>query len=120
MGAPLVHPLQSVDELLGDAFAAFGPEQAAGDAAVLLNAQGEGDQLFNVLLKMFLLLALRVGRVEINFFQQKRRVEAEVDADVAVAFVGGVVELGAVADDADDARLLLPDHVQAVTAFGRP
>jgi len=45
-------------------------------------------------------------------FGEPRGVEAEVDADVAVLFEAGVVELGAEAEDADGGRLELPESVE--------
>jgi hypothetical protein len=38
----LVDALEAVDELLGQGFAGFGPEEAAGCGAVLLDREGEG------------------------------------------------------------------------------
>ena len=56
------------------------------------------------------------GRVEFFVFEgfgEPWGVEAEVDADVAVLFEAGVVELGAEADDADGGGLELPEGVEA-------
>jgi hypothetical protein len=48
----------------------------------------------------------------IEGFGEPWGVEAEVDADVAVLFEGGVVELGAEAEDADGRGLELPEGVE--------
>ena len=48
-----VEALEAGDQLFGEGFAGLGPEEAAGDAAVLLDGEGEGEELFNVLLDAF-------------------------------------------------------------------
>jgi hypothetical protein len=104
----LVDALEAVDELLGEGLAGLGPEQAAGDAAVLLDGEGEGEQHLDVFLDV-----AGGGLVELGVFQKPGGVEAEVDADVAVLVEAGVVELGAEAEDADGGGLLLPGGVEA-------
>jgi len=89
----LVDALEAVDELLGEGFAGFGPEETAADAAVLFDREGERQEHLDVLLNV-----LRGGFVELLIFEGLGKpgcVEAEVDADVAVLFEAGVVELGA-------------------------
>src|ERR1700712_1340272 len=49
----LIQTLQAGDELFGEWFAGFCPEQAAGNAAVFFDRKGEGQQLFYVLLNAF-------------------------------------------------------------------
>jgi len=55
----LVDALEAGDEFLGEGFAGLGPEQARGDAAVLLDEQGKGEELFDVLLDVELGLLSR-------------------------------------------------------------
>ena len=50
----LVEALEAGDEFFGEGFAGLGPEEAAGDAAVLFDGEGEGEELFDVLLNAFL------------------------------------------------------------------
>ena len=45
-----MHALEAGDEFFGEGLTGLGPQQAAGDPAVLLDQQGEGEQLFDVLL----------------------------------------------------------------------
>ena len=107
----LVDALEAVDEFLGEGFAGFGPEEAAADAAVFFDGEGEGEEHFDVLLNVF-----GGGFVELFVFEgfgEPGGVEAEVDADVAVLFEAGVVELGAEAEDADGGGLELPEGVEA-------
>ena len=102
----LVDALEAVDEFLGQRLAGFGPEEAAADAAVFLDGEGEGEEHLDVLLDVF-----GGGLVELIVFEglgEPGGVEAEVDADVAVLFEAGVVELRAEADDADGGGLRLP------------
>ncbi len=40
--AASVDALEAVDEFLGEGFAGFGPEEAAADAAVFFDREGEG------------------------------------------------------------------------------
>ena len=102
-----VEALEAGDEFFGEGFAGLGPEEAAGDAAVLFDGEGEGEELFDILLHAF-------GGVFVEGFLLLNRfeglgvsdrgpgsVEAEVDADVAVLLVAAEVEVGAEADDAD-------------------
>ena len=102
-----VDALEAVDELLGEGFAGFGPEEAAADAAVFFDREGEGQKHFDILLDVFggVFVELLVG----EGFGEPGGVEAEVDADVAVLFEAGVVELGAEAEDADRGGLELPE-----------
>src|SRR5512142_2552809 len=95
----LVDALEAGDELFGERLAGLGPEQAAGDAAVLLNQQGEGEEFLDVLLDVE--LSFFVQLIVIQRLKYPGSVEAEVDEDVAVLFVAGDVELGAEAKDAD-------------------
>jgi hypothetical protein len=102
--------LEAVDELLGEGFAGLCPEEAAADAAVFLDREGEGEKHFDVLLDVF-----GGGFVELFVFEglgEPRRVEAEVDADVAVLVEAGVVEGWAEAEDADGGGLKLPDRIE--------
>ena len=48
-----VEALEAGDKFFGEGFAGLGPEEAAGDAAVLFYGEGEGEELFNVLLNAF-------------------------------------------------------------------
>jgi hypothetical protein len=48
-----VEALEAGNEFFGERFAGLGPEEAAGDAAVLFYGEGEGEELFNVLLNAF-------------------------------------------------------------------
>jgi hypothetical protein len=43
-----VEALEAGDESFGEGFTGLGPEEAAGNAAVLLNGEGEGEELFDV------------------------------------------------------------------------
>jgi hypothetical protein len=104
----LVDALEAVDELLREGLAGLGPEQAAGDAAVLLDGEGEGKQHLDVFLDV-----AGGGLVEFGVFEKPGSVQAEVDADVTVLVEAGVVELGTEAEDADGGGLLLPGGVEA-------
>jgi len=109
----LVDALEAGDEFFGERFAGLGPEQAAGDAAVLLDQKGEGEQFFDVLLDVdlgFFVEGLVLERVLIGFWNP-RGVEAEVDEDMAVLLVSGDVEAGAEAEDADGVGAQLPGGV---------
>ena len=109
-----VEALETGDEFFGERFAGFGPEEAAGNAAVFFDGEGEGEELFDVLLDAF--LRVLVERFVFCAFEGPGRVEAEVDADVAVLFVGAEVEVGAEADDADAGGLEAPGGVEACGA----
>jgi hypothetical protein len=98
----LVDALEAVDEFLREGLAGLGPEEAAGDAAVLLYGEGEGQQHLDVFLDV-----AGGGLVELGVF-----------ADVAVLVEAGVVELGAEAEDADGGGLLLPGGIEAAGFFG--
>ncbi len=58
------------------------------------------------------LVAVFVELLVFESFGEPRGVEAEVDADVAVLFEGGVVELGTEAEDLDGGGLGLPERVE--------
>jgi hypothetical protein len=106
-----VDALEAVDELLGERFAGFCPEEAAADAAVLFDGEGEGEEHLDILLDV---LGGAVVEVLVVYgFGEPGGVEAEVDADVAVLFEGGVVESGAEAEDSDGGGLPLPEGVEA-------
>ncbi len=118
----LVEALEAGDEFFGEGFAGLGPEETAGDAAVFLDGEGEGEEHFDVLLDAagglgvvaelgvgFVVaagLGVAVGVEEIVFegVEHPGGVEAKVDADVAVLLVGGGVEVWCEAEDADCAR----------------
>ena len=102
--------LEAVDEFLGEGFAGFGPEEAAADAAVFFDREGEGEEHLDVLLDVFGGVFVEV--LVFEGFGEPGSVEAEVDADVAVLFEAGVVELGAEADDSDGGGLELPEGVE--------
>jgi len=110
-GRELVEALQAVDELLGEGFAGLGPEEAAADIAVFFDGEGEGEEHFNVLLDVFGGVGVEVFFVE--GVGEPGGVEAEVDADVAVLLVTGIVEAGPEAEDADGGGLELPEGVEA-------
>src|SRR5579875_3382210 len=78
---------------------------------MLLDEQGKGEQLFDILL-----YADGRGAVQtlIDEFviEGEGGIEAEVDADVAVGLIGAVVELRAETGDADSGRLQTPGWVQ--------
>src|SRR5260370_31785828 len=93
----LVDALETVDELLGEWFAGFGPEEAAADAAVFFDGEGEGQEHLYILLNVFGGVCVELFVFE--GFGEPGSVEAEVDADVAVLFKAGVVELRAEAAD---------------------
>jgi len=109
-GGTSVDALETVDELLGEGFAGFGPEEATADAAVFFDREGEGQKHLNILLDVFggVFVEVFVG----EGFGQPGCVEAEVDADVAVLLEAGIVELGAEAEDADGGGLELPEGVE--------
>jgi hypothetical protein len=77
-GQGLVDALEAGDEFFGEGFAGLGPEQARGDAAVLLDEQGEGEELFDVLLDVELGLLVE-GLVVLRQIEDPGRIEAEVD-----------------------------------------
>ena len=112
-----VKALQAGDQLFGEGFAGFGPEEAAGDAAVFLDREGERKEHLDVLLN-----ALLRGLVEVGVFEgvveDPGGVEAEVDADVPVLFIGGLVEHGAEAEDLDGGWLGEPKGVECGGPFG--
>ena len=105
--AVLVDALEAVDEFLREGLAGLCPEEAAGDAAVLLDGEGEGEQHLDVFLDV-----AGGGLVELGVLEEPRGIEAEVDADVAVLIEAGIVELGAETQDADGGGLLLPGGVE--------
>jgi hypothetical protein len=111
MGRRLVEALEAVDELLSEGFAGLGPEEAAADVAVSFDREGEGEKHFDVLLDVFGGVGVKVFFIE--SFGEPGGVEAEVDADVAVLLVAGVVEAGPEAEDADGGELELPEGVEA-------
>ena len=74
--------------------------------------QGEGEELFDVLLDAKGGVAVEPIVVDDLVAQGERGIEAEIDADVAVAFVGAVVELRAEADDADAGGFEAPGAVE--------
>ena len=106
----LIDALETVDEFLGEGFAGFGPEEAAADAAVFFDGEGKGEEHLDVLLDVLGGVCVEVLVVE--GFGKPGSVEAEVDADVAVLFEGGFVELGPEANDADGGGLPLPEGVK--------
>ena len=130
----LVEALEAGDEFFCERFAGFGPEEAAGDVAVFLDGEGEGEEHFDVLLDALdgLLVVAELGvsfvvagvGVAVVFeaivfedgwierVKDPGGVEAEVDADVAVLFEAGVVEAGAEAEDADGAGFVAPEGVE--------
>src|SRR5712691_10140498 len=89
----LVDALETLDELLDERFAGFGPEEAAADAAVFFDGESEGQKHLYILLNVF--GGIFVELFVFEGFGEPGGVEAEVDADMAVLFEGGVVELGA-------------------------
>ena len=96
------------DELFCEGLAGLGPQQAAADAAVLLHQEGEGEELFDVLLDVDLrglVEGLVFGGLPRGSGERgigdPGRVDAEVDQQVAVLLVSGDVEAGAEAEDAD-------------------
>ena len=101
---------------MGEGFAGFGPEEAAADAAVFFDGEGEGEEHLDVLLDVFGGVCVEV--LVFEGFGEPGSVEAEVDADVAVLFVGGVVEVGAEAEDADGGGFELPEGVELRLRFG--
>jgi hypothetical protein len=103
--------LEAVDELLSEGFAGFCPEKTAADVAVFFDRQGEGEEHLYVLLDVLGGFGVEVFVVE--GFGEPGGVEAEVDADVAVLLVAGVVEAGPEAEDADGGGLELPESVEA-------
>src|ERR1700744_5856633 len=114
-----VEALEAGDEFFGEGFAGLGPEEAAGDAAVLFDGEGEGEELLDVLLDA--LGGFGVERFFFSTFEGPGSVEAEVDADVAVLLVGAEVEVGAEADDADADGLEAPGGIEAGRGrFGDP
>lgn len=50
----LVQALEAGNEFFGEGFAGLGPEEAAGDAAVFFDGEGEGEEHFDVLLDALL------------------------------------------------------------------
>jgi hypothetical protein len=46
----LVDALEAGDEFFGEWLARLGPQEAAGDAAVFFDQQGEGEKFFHILL----------------------------------------------------------------------
>ena len=106
-----VEALEAGDEFFGEGFAGLGPEEAAGDGAVLFDGEGEGEEFFDVLLNAP--GGLFVEGLVLCAFEGPGCVEAEVDADVAVLFVAAEVEVGAEADDADADGLEAPGGVEA-------
>ena len=95
---------------MGQGFAGFGPEKAAGDAAVFFDGEGEGEKLFDVLLDVFGGVLVQLFFVE--SLGQPGGVETEIDADVSVLLEAGVVEVGTEAEDADGGGLELPEGVE--------
>src|ERR1700744_814873 len=115
-----VEALEAGDKFFGEGFAGLGPEQAAGDAAVLFDGEREGEELFDVLLDAaggFGLERVAGGSslraLACNGLEGPGRVEAEVDADLAVLLVAAEVEVGTKADDADARGLEAPLSVEA-------
>ncbi len=78
---------------------------------MLFDGEGEGEKFFDVLLNA--LCGVGVEGFVFSAFKSPGRVEAEVDADVAVLFVGAEIEVGAEADDADAGGLEPPAGVEA-------
>jgi hypothetical protein len=111
----LVDVLETGDEFFGEGFAGLGPEEAAGDAAVFLDQEGEREELFDILLNVF--LGEFVEGVVFEGFEDPWSVEAEVDEDVAVLLEAGGVEGGAEAEEADDVGLQAPGGFEAVDVF---
>ena len=106
----LVNALETVDELLGEGFAGFGPEETAADAAVFFDGEGKSQELLYVLLNV--LGGVFVELFVVEGFGEPGGVEAEIDADVAVLLEAGVVELGAEAEDADGGGAELPEGIE--------
>ncbi len=94
--------LEACDQFFGQGLAGLGPEQTAGDAAVLLNQEGEGEEFFDILLDVYLgFFVERIVLGGVGFVVgDPGGVEAEVDEQVAVLLVSGVVKVGAEAEDA--------------------
>jgi len=120
-----VDALEAVDELLDERLPGFGPEQAAADATVLFDGESEGEKHFDILLDVF--CGVGVKRFVVEGFGEPGSVEAEINADVAILFVGGVVELGAEAEEAHSGLLRLPDGIECdgfrdlgLAGVGRP
>ena len=131
----LVEALEAGDEFFGQGLAGLGPEEAAGDAAVFFDGEGEGEEGFDVALDVgggvgFLVLVVGRGAEaeEVGgfvvlfslvicfvfvFVEDPGVVGAEVYADLAILLEAGGVELRAEADDADGAWLELPEGVEA-------
>ena len=95
---------------MGEGFAGFGPEEAAADATVFFDREGEGEEHLDVLLNVFGGVFVEVLVVE--GFGEPRRVEAEVDTDVPVLFESGIVEAGAKANNSDGCGLPLPEGIE--------
>src|SRR5215469_187905 len=112
-----VEALEAGDELFGEGLAGLGPEEAAGDTAVLLDRESEGEEHLDVLLDALLCGLVEVCVVE-GVVHDPRGVEAEVDSDVAVLFVGGLVELWAEAEDLHSGWLGEPEGVESGGTFG--
>lgn len=110
-----VDALEAGDELFGEGFTGLSPEEAAADAAVLFDEEGEGEELFDVLLDVDL-SGLVEGSVVGREGQRDRElrigdpggVDAEVDEDLAVLLEAGAVEFGAEAEDSDSVRAHVP------------
>ena len=87
---------------------------------MLLYRKGEGEEHFDVFLDIFGGVGAGFGvgpdLFVLFFVEDPGGVEAEVDADVAVLFVGGVVEVGSEGDDFDGVRDALPGSVQTADA----
>ena len=114
MSRSSVDALETLDELLDEGFAGFGPEEAAADAGVFFDGEGEGQKHLYILLNVF--GGVFVELFVFEGFGEPGGVETEVDADVAVLFEAGVVELGAEAEDFDGGGLELPRIVQAMAS----
>lgn len=77
---------------------------------MLFDEECKRQEHFNVLLDMFRGILVKVFFIEA--FGNPGRIEAEIDADVSVLFVNGIVEVGTEAENTDSARQRLPKRIE--------
>src|SRR5690242_16698674 len=87
-----IEVLKAGNKLFRQWLAGLGPQQAAANAAVLFHGEGKSEQHLDVLLDVPLRLVVHLLP---SLVHNPGSVEAEVDANVAVLLVAGLVELRA-------------------------
>ena len=89
--------MQPGDQLLGKVLFGFGPEQTSGCPGVFLYIRGEFDQALNVAADVILRLSAQG-----QFLMEKRRIQTEVNLDMAGRRCGVLFKLEPVDDGANE------------------